>query len=63
MTGTCKGCKYHDKFTWVCCNADSPYVADFIDWGCKHYASNKDHDNDNDSHNDDGGNILSAKRH
>lgn len=30
----CKGCKYHDDFTAVCANADSPHVADFWHSGC-----------------------------
>lgn len=25
---TCKACKYHDDYTWVCFNADSPKCAD-----------------------------------
>lgn len=30
----CKGCKYHDDFSAVCVNADSPHVADFWHSGC-----------------------------
>lgn len=30
----CNSCKYHDDFTAVCVNADSPHVADFWDGGC-----------------------------
>ncbi len=34
---TCEGCRYHDSFSWVCCNADSPYRADFTNDGCEYY--------------------------
>ena len=27
----CKTCDFHDDFSWVCCNGDSPYCADFTD--------------------------------
>lgn len=33
----CEGCKYWDSYSWACCNGDSPYVADFVDEGCKEY--------------------------
>lgn len=35
----CKNCKWHDSFTWACCNGDSENCADFMDndnW-CKVY--------------------------
>ena len=28
---TCKTCKWHDDFSWVCSNEGSPNVADFTD--------------------------------
>lgn len=31
---TCKGCKWYYEYEGVCTNADSPYVADFVDYGC-----------------------------
>ena len=34
QTKSCNGCIYHDDFTAVCVNADSPHVADFWDGGC-----------------------------
>lgn len=34
---TCSGCKWHDEFSWVCVNADSEYVADFVNDGCERY--------------------------
>lgn len=37
MEKNCKGCKYWDSFSWVCCNADSPYCADFTNDGCEYY--------------------------
>lgn len=27
----CKTCRYHDSFSWACCNGLSPKVADFTD--------------------------------
>lgn len=27
----CGNCKWHDDFSWACCNGDSPYCADFTD--------------------------------
>lgn len=27
----CKTCYWHDEFSWVCSNWDSPNVADFTD--------------------------------
>lgn len=39
MVRTCKTCKHHDDFSWVCCNPESSYVGDFTDnedW-CSHY--------------------------
>lgn len=27
----CETCKYHDSFSWSCCNGLSPKVADFTD--------------------------------
>lgn len=27
----CGSCRWHDDFSWVCCNGDSPYCADFTD--------------------------------
>lgn len=32
----CCGCKYHDDFSWVCCNGDSPHRADFVNCGCEY---------------------------
>lgn len=26
---TCANCEYHEGFSWVCFNGDSPHVADF----------------------------------
>lgn len=26
---TCFDCKWHDNFSWACCNGDSPHRADF----------------------------------
>lgn len=31
----CKGCKWHDEFSWACCNGDSEYRADFVNCGCE----------------------------
>lgn len=31
MVRTCKTCKHHDDFSWVCSNPDSSYVADYTD--------------------------------
>lgn len=42
----CRTCKYHDSYSWACCNADSSYVADFTDdedW-CSHYEAADDKD-------------------
>ena len=36
VTNTCKGCKWHDEFSWACCNGDSEYRADFVNCGCIH---------------------------
>lgn len=38
----CEGCKWHDKFTWACCNGESPYVADFVNCGCEKYDRQED---------------------
>lgn len=35
---SCETCKYHDSFSWVCFNGDSPYVADFVNCGCDKYS-------------------------
>lgn len=32
---TCKGCKWHDEFSWACCNGDSKHCADFVNCGCE----------------------------
>ncbi len=37
MIKSCKGCKWHDDFTWACFNGESPYRADFVNDGCEHY--------------------------
>lgn len=34
---SCKGCKWHDEFTWACCNGDSLNCADFVNDGCECY--------------------------
>lgn len=39
---SCRGCKYHDEFSWVCVNGDSPYRADFVTCGCEHYEREDD---------------------
>lgn len=31
----CKDCKWHDEFSWACCNGDSEYRADFVNCGCE----------------------------
>lgn len=33
----CVGCKWHEEWTWACCNGDSPYCADFVNCGCPLY--------------------------
>ena len=33
ITYTCRNCKWHDNFSWVCLNGDSEYAADFTDDG------------------------------
>lgn len=33
----CVGCKWHEEWTWACCNGDSPYCADFVNCGCLLY--------------------------
>ena len=38
---TCKGCKWHDEFTWVCCNGYSENCADFVNEGCELYEKEK----------------------
>lgn len=38
---TCEGCKWWDDFSWVCCNSDSKYCADFVNEGCMYYESGK----------------------
>ena len=30
-TELCRNCKYHDSFSWVCFNGNSPKRADFTD--------------------------------
>lgn len=40
----CVGCKWHEEWTWACCNGDSPYCADFVNCGCPHYEVKKDDD-------------------
>lgn len=30
----CKTCKWHDDFSWACCNGESPHRADFVDGRC-----------------------------
>lgn len=34
---SCKGCKWHDEFSWACCNGDSLKVGDFVNDGCEYY--------------------------
>ncbi len=34
-TVTCYGCKWHDEYTFACCNGDSEYRADFVNCGCE----------------------------
>ena len=41
----CEGCKWHDDFTWACCNGDSSYVADFVNCGCEKYDRREDRSN------------------
>ena len=36
VISTCKDCKWHDEFSWACCNGDSEYRADFVNCGCIH---------------------------
>lgn len=31
----CKDCKWHDEFSWACCNGDSEHRADFVNCGCE----------------------------
>lgn len=40
----CVGCKWHEEWTWACCNGDSPYCADFVNCGCPLYEVKKDDD-------------------
>lgn len=40
----CLGCKWHDEYTWVCSNGDSPYRADFVNDGCEFYEEEIDED-------------------
>ena len=35
MERTCETCRYHDDFTWVCFNGDSPACADYTSNGFK----------------------------
>ena len=37
MKKCCVGCKWHEEWTWACCNGDSPYCADFVNCGCPLY--------------------------
>lgn len=39
--GSCKGCKWHDDFSWACVNGESEYRGDFVNDGCKHYEKGK----------------------
>jgi len=43
-TEKCESCKYHDSFSWVCFNGDSPNVADFTDNEdyCNEYVGRED---------------------
>ena len=38
---SCEGCKWWESFNWVCCNADSPYVADFVNNGCEYWSEDE----------------------
>lgn len=42
MADCCNGCKWWDDFTWACFNGDSPYCADFVNCGCKHFEREKE---------------------
>ena len=33
----CEGCKYHDSWTWVCCNGESENRGDYTNDGCEKY--------------------------
>lgn len=37
MKKCCVGCKWHEEWTWACCNGNSPYCADFVNCGCPLY--------------------------
>lgn len=45
---SCRNCKWHDDFSWVCFNGHSPYRGDFInaDFLCDYYELTKDHNYD-----------------
>lgn len=36
----CSDCKYHDDFSWVCFNGDSPHRGDFVNCGCNFKLTN-----------------------
>lgn len=38
MRVRCRDCKYHDDFTWVCCNGDSDMCAEATNdnYWCRH---------------------------
>lgn len=38
----CTTCKWWEPFNSVCCNADSPYCADFWDDGCDEWEDKSD---------------------
>lgn len=42
----CKTCMYWDEYSWVCCNGESPYCADFTepDGGCEHWEQKEQKD-------------------
>ncbi len=46
MHKTCETCKWHDDFSWVCFNGESPHCADFTDpdLSCKEWEKNKETD-------------------
>ena len=39
---SCKGCIYHDDFSWACGNGNSEYRGDFVNDGCKDFTSVRD---------------------
>ena len=53
----CKTCKYHDLFSWACCNGISTKVADFTDNDdyCDEWDSEYDRCREDVGNNDDDG--------